>query len=136
MTPRFRLKEGTLVAFIPGAGRIKPESVVEGEKFRKYVPSVLVEIEQEPEVSRPDSREMTTGVADVPPVVAISTGVADACSEPSVVATEKIESIEITQTTPDTAVLDTAVGASIGTTEGALLVVDPNKPKRGRPRRS
>lgn len=60
---RFTLKPTLRIAFIAGVGQVRQNQVLVGEQFRKFVPAILVEIQ--------DPVETPVDVAAAPPAVII-----------------------------------------------------------------
>lgn len=50
---KFTLKPDLSFAVIPGTGRIVPKQVLEGEQYARFVPSLLVELLEEPKAAPP-----------------------------------------------------------------------------------
>ena len=64
---KFTLKPELSFAVIPGTGRVAPKQVLEGEQFARFVPSLLVELLEEPKAAAVVPPPAPKKVLEAPP---------------------------------------------------------------------
>ena len=103
---KFTLKADITRALIPGVGQVKQGTVIEGDEYGKYCPSLLTEVPSEPTMvpetkkAAPARKQITEPSPAIPPPPPVPTMVNEVLPHPKEMLTEPKKAEPLHEDTP------------------------------------